>query len=464
MGQNGVGNIEKEATNVEGSVLTILSEQPSSGESLGNNGTIKGSEKFADSDTLYVLAENGNGYGNQVEEPDCENECISDMKCEPSDICDSKSILTSVMTADGISDVTGFFIVSFVTFLGNMSSGIFFPTMWPLVESLGGSTVTFGYTVSAYFFGRILVTPLFGSMSVNYGYAKTLLLSNFLTLIGGLVYAQCQNVGMPEFVILSRTILGIGSGTLGVTRAFASEVTAQRNRTQYMGWLVAVQYAGLTMTPFLGSVFFNWFGGEEGLDANQGKLFVLNGYTSPAYFVSIVAAITLVVIFIHFGDRKGSCVNKKQGRISKKRAAINELATSKTCIGLTTRDACILGCMLVNIAVKGAVATFETLGIKYAKSHFGLHSSRAGSIVSLCGLIGSVILIFIGEIERKVGNINLLWSSMLMMASGLGSIVLLTEENENPQWRFVVGCIMVYSIGYPLGQTATLGLFSKSEY
>ena len=69
------------------------------------------------------------------------------------------------------------------------------------------------------------------------------------------MYAQIQNVGRTEFLILSQTILGLGSGTLGVTRAFVAEVTAQRNRTTYMAWITAVQYAGFTMTPFIGALF-----------------------------------------------------------------------------------------------------------------------------------------------------------------------------------------------------------------
>ena len=47
----------------------------------------------------------------------------------------------------------------------------------------------------------------------------------------------------------------MGSGTLGVTRAFVAEVTAQRNRTTYMAWITAVQYTGFTVTPFVGALF-----------------------------------------------------------------------------------------------------------------------------------------------------------------------------------------------------------------
>ena len=170
------------------------------------------------------------------------------------------SIVGSVLTADGIHDMIGFYIVCLVILIGDMSRGVFFPSLWPLVSELGGSQVTLGYAVAAFSFGRILVSPLFGSWSVQWGYSKTLMFSCSILFVGTLMYGQVQNVGRTEFLILCQTVLGVGSGTLGVTRAFVAEVTAQRNRTTYMAWITAVQYAGFTVTPFVGAAFNKIFG------------------------------------------------------------------------------------------------------------------------------------------------------------------------------------------------------------
>jgi ceroid-lipofuscinosis MFS transporter 7 len=176
---------------------------------------------------------------------------------------DDKSIISSVITADGIHDVTGFSIVCFVILIGDMSRGVMFPTMWPLVSELGGTSVTLGYAVAAFSFGRIIVSPIFGFWSVVYGYSKVLLLSCSILFLGTMLYAQAQNVGSTSFLILSQTVLGIGSGTLGVTRAFVAEVTATRTRTRYMMWTTAVQYAGFTVTPFFGALFIRVLGDND---------------------------------------------------------------------------------------------------------------------------------------------------------------------------------------------------------
>lgn len=176
---------------------------------------------------------------------------------------DAGSIVSSVLTAEGIHDVTGFFIVCFVILVGDMARGVMFPTLWPLVDLLGGTTVTLGFAVAAFSFGRIIVSPLFGSWSVIYGYKKVLMMSLSLLLCGTLVYAQAQNVGSASFLIFAQTLLGVGSGTLGVTRAYVAEITATRARTRYMAWITAVQYAGFTVTPFFGALFIQILGDND---------------------------------------------------------------------------------------------------------------------------------------------------------------------------------------------------------
>jgi Major Facilitator Superfamily len=189
-----------------------------------------------------------------------ENEVVGDGGEDDEDDDDemqslAPSIASSVLTADGIHDMSGFYIVCLVILVGDMSRGVFFPSMWPLVDELGGTSVTLGYSVAAFSFGRILVSPLFGGWSVTYGYTKTLTFSCSILLLGTLLYAQVQNVGRTEFLIFCQCVLGLGSGTLGVTRAFIADVTAQRNRTTYMAWITAVQYAGFTVTPIFGALF-----------------------------------------------------------------------------------------------------------------------------------------------------------------------------------------------------------------
>merc|ERR1712157_655329 len=132
----------------------------------------------------------------------------------------------------GLADPIGFAIVCLVALVGDMARGIMFPTLWPLMRKLGGTEVHQGYAVAAFSFGRILSAPTFGRWSVSHGYTRTLLCSHFILLIGTLLYSQANFVGRREFLIFAQMILGVGSGTLGVTRAFVSDVTPHESRTR----------------------------------------------------------------------------------------------------------------------------------------------------------------------------------------------------------------------------------------
>ncbi|KAG7360372.1 major facilitator superfamily transporter [Nitzschia inconspicua] len=369
----------------------------------------------------------------------------------------ARSIASSVLTADGIHDLPGFYVVCFVILIGDMSRGVFFPSMWPLVSELGGTQVTLGYSVAAFSFGRILVSPLFGSWSVTYGYSKTLLVSCSILFVGTLLYAQVQNVGKPQFLIFSQTILGVGSGTLGVTRAYIADITAQRNRTTYMAWITAVQYAGFTVTPFIGAIFNKTM---ANFDVQWGIL-RLNMYTAPAYFMSCVIAATIVLMRVYFRDRERIQTTKDPKKKSARRAAIDDHANQLTFIGVTVYDCCILGCMLLNVATKGSIGSYETLGINIAELQFAMSSARAGTIVASCGTVGVAALLSMGYLAMFFSDIQLICGGMMIMCCGILSLAFLEDGSSNPTWKFILSIFLVYSVGYPIGHTALIGLFSK---
>mmetsp|Transcript_16126 Transcript_16126/g.19101 ORF Transcript_16126/g.19101 Transcript_16126/m.19101 type:complete len:512 (-) Transcript_16126:43-1578(-) len=371
-----------------------------------------------------------------------------------------RSIILSVATADGIHDRSGFYIVCLVILIGDMSRGAMFPSMWPLVQELGGSQVTLGYSVAAFSFGRILVNPIFGSWSVTYGYAKTLKFAVSILLIGEFFYSQVQNVGHTQFLIVAQTILGIGSGTLGVTRAFVADVTAKRHRTTYMAWITAVQYGGFTVTPFFGALF------NKVLQDNDFKygFFRLNMYTAPAYFMAVITIFTLIMMKMHFPDRQRIETQKNKKGKSSRRTAMEDHANQKACSWLcpiTIYDCCILGCMLLNLSTKGSIASFETLGISFANTHFDLESSYAGAVVGTCGSCGVIALLSMGYLVSHFSDIQLISGGMMIMALGIISLSQLEEGDDNPTWRYWISIFMIYSIGYPIGHTAVIGLFSK---
>lgn len=406
-------------------------------------------------DTPYVTMEMGEEDGNKGDI--IAKQAVEHNVNDPA--ADDVSIVSSVLTQEGIHDFTGFCCVCLVILIGDMSRGVMFPSMWPLVERLGGTTVTLGYSVAAFSWGRVLVNPIFGSWSHSLGYTKTLLVSCTLLLMGTLLYAQVDVIGEPAVLILAQTLLGIGSGTLGVTRAFVADVTAQRQRTTYMALSTAMQYGGFTVTPLFGALF-NWALKDK---EYQFACFRLNMYTAPAWFMAAVVSMVIAVLLIFFKDRQRDSTTRKK-QVSDRRQTMNDFANSTTRIGLTVLDCCILGCMLLNVSTKGSIATFETLGVRLAESHFALDASRAGLTVSLCGMSGVFFLLNMGHLSQWFNDIQLITGGMAIMVLGALSLVGLDSDAANPAWRYNLAMALLYGIGYPVGHTAVIGLFSKGAY
>ena len=194
------------------------------------------------------------------------------------------------------------------------------------------------------------------------------------------------------------------------------------------------------------------------------RIFRLNMYTAPAYFMSCVILTTIILMRIYFKDRQRIKTTKDAKKKSAKRAAIDDHANQMTFIGLTIYDCCILGCMLLNVATKGSISSFETLGVSIAESHFGMASARAGTIVASCGTVGVVALLSMGYLAHYCTDIQLICGGMVVMCSGILSLAFLDDDATNPSWKYILAIFLVYSIGYPIGHTAVIGLFSKSKF
>jgi len=303
--------------------------------------------------------------------------------------------------------------------------------------------------------------PLFGTWSITYGYKWTLLVSTSILFLGTILIAQTLNMKEAWYLILANIILGIGSGTLGVTLAYVSEVTPKRKRTGYIAWATAVQYAGTTVTPFIGSLFVYLLANNDENDHNGFP--AINEFTAPALFMSLFSLGTLFLIYNYFEDRPRSLKpppKKKSGR----QVAYDEVANGTACFGIfNIYNTCLYGCMVLNALTKGPMSCFETLGVEFAESRFGMERAEAGAIVATMGFIGACNLMAMGALSERFDDIQLTIAGIILFMTGILMNTFLDQDDidNNPKWRYVVAMFFTYSIGYPICHTALIGLFSK---
>ena len=168
-------------------------------------------------------------------------------------------------------------------------------------------------------------------------------------------------------------------------------------------------------------------------------------YTAPAYFMAVIIVFTIAMILTFFQDRQRiTTAKEKQKKKSAKRAMIDDVANTFPgwLFGLCIYDACIIGCMLLNVSTKGSIAAFETMGISFAESHFQMASSRAGTIVASSGLCGVFALLSMGHLTTWFTDVQLIYGGMTVMAVGIVSLAGFNatvedgmDEASNPTWR-----------------------------
>ncbi|CAM9556073.1 unnamed protein product, partial [Ectocarpus sp. 8 AP-2014] len=477
---------------------------------------------------------------------------------------------------------------SFAIVLGNLllidtARGIFFPTLWTHVSQLGGDKIALGYCVGAFSLGRTLLSPVFGRMSTEHGYRRAFLISTVLIPFASLFYAVADSV---LTVFLSQLFLGMGSGTLGVTRAYVADKTTKEQRTYLLAYTTSVQYAGLTVMSILGG-FFSYLLGSTEIPL-LGRFLLLTQFTAPAFFVAAMSTVLFLLLWFVFqdgikqkpakttssgkelsgtasgvtlitdlgsddsgglsdgdvpnqeqqdlrpaaedsppgsvsssssggrtgrgsapsvvgqyvdisgdGDSGGSDGDKGMGDVEggyqtglgsagnragvqgtfhdsvqdeAKRGDVVGRETStlgeggwlarKLRLRLPSRgDMLIYGGFLLNVSTKGTISCFETIGAAYAILNFSLTNAEAGSIFAACGAIGVVTLLSMRLLCKHFNDIQLVLGGVSLMIVTCAMLAL--PPTVIGLHGFIAAVFLVYSIGYPIGHTAVLALFSK---
>ena len=369
------------------------------------------------------------------------------------------SVCTEAIEVNGLKNPLSFGIICAVIFVGEMARGIMLPTLWGFVQELGGDTVTMGYSVAAFSFGRVVTSPIFGYLSVERGYRFTLTIALSVLSTGAFLYAQAGVVGRPLFLIFAQSVMGFGSGTLGVTRAYVAEVSPKKLRTRYLAYLALVRDAGFTVTPFAGSALAYFFTDEDGNDENvvQTSYFLLNMYTSPAYLLFICCVVeTLMVVF--FLEHKRREVMPKLTKMTSRRLkeaseppAAVVLGAQKTVLDMSVIDVTIWGIVVLNVISKGALSTYETLGVKLAGEVFGVPSTTVGVTIGICGLIGMFVLLNFKHVSKYLTDAQLVVGGQIFFAIG---IAIMTDYGGEGMYgnmaKFYSGFFFIFALGFPV--------------
>jgi len=416
-----------------------------------------------------------------------------------------------------------FFVIACCVGVSDASRGLFFPTLWLLVETLGGNHADLGTAVALSSAGRILSSPLQGWACETYGYSKILALSNLLTLLGAVVYASATTISS---VYWGQFIIGIGAGNLGVCRAYVAEHAELTSRTVQLGYLTAVQFFAFTVLPLIGALLAAL--GKHHTHTQPppfpfsapflGKLQV-DEFSVPALALSVAAALNMLLLRYVFRedddpeddfDATARASRSAPAPVSLGGSAAGGMYKYKQVFSTSTPDADIElmreagpeGSRILpgnrpgrpevqadtasesgtSTSTEAATATASAVALATvggcvlnmsAEGAIGVYETISPSVaidalhwsVSNVGINFAVFGI-LGVISIMTLPYLTRWFTDIdLMIGGMGlmivSAVLMSNMTDLTNIHFGFALWLMYSTGYPIGHTAMLGAFSK---
>ncbi len=136
--------------------------------------------------------------------------------------------------------------ITLIVFVDVLGFTIVIPLLPFYAEHLGATPAAIGALVSVYAVCSLVAAPFLGRWSDRIGRKPVLLLSQFGTLAGFVMLALAPSL---TWVFAARALDGITAGNVATARAYISDVTAPKERTQAFGLIAAAFSFGYLIGP-----------------------------------------------------------------------------------------------------------------------------------------------------------------------------------------------------------------------
>ena len=346
----------------------------------------------------------------------------------------------------------------------------------------------FGWLVAWFSIGRMVISTPLGILTDKYRHRTSLILDSSVMLMGAVLWANCQFfIGLP-MLYLAQFLLGVGSGSLGVLRSYVVEQTPPESRTYMMARLSALQYAGFCVTPLAGAL----------LSSIGKNISYFLKYTFPSLLVLLLAALCVIFLIYPFKDfetveaddiketeigpllssqKVDQCIEyhtfleeektEVDTKLSKPSidffslpsASIKDITNTTIYNQNMANDQVDISrvyilLMLMNFTTRGAIAVYETQSSQILLKDFNLSELHLGFIVTFAGILGTFqFLLFKSFWLTYFTDIQLMSGGIFAMA--ISQLLIINSPiNSTSLWRFLVPFFLMYSIAYPVSNSA----------
>lgn len=285
------------------------------------------------------------------------------------------------------------FLVTFVSVLG---FGLIIPLLPFYIERFGGGPELITLIVALQSLVQFIAGPIIGRLSDRYGRRAVLSWTTFGTIGAHVMLGVADSLWM---VIASRCLAGAMAANLGVTFAYASDVTTPAQRPKAMGILSAGFSLGFMFGPGMGGVL-------AGTDVETAN------FALPAFGAAGLATVAWIGIRLFLSESMNP-----EDRMSDKEAAGLGLLKQLQ-VTLKVRTLLLIGAVAFLLYM--AWTLFLSIFALWANRILGSGPSDIGFLYMLSGLVGVIAqFTVIGPLAKRISELSIVLLSILAMGIGL---------------------------------------------
>lgn len=367
-------------------------------------------------------------------------------------------------------------IVLVQVFLSELPRGIVVPTLFPYITAtkVHNPELIASLAVSSFSVGRLLATYPLGLLADRTGSSRTaLMIGIVIVILSSTLFAFAGLMGptiAPFLIVISRFLVGFGSGTNGITRAFMARISTTEDRVKYVMYNTLCQYVGFSITPILSDAVVYIV--ENNSSDPLVQFGVLPGLATTGFSILMM----LLLLCMRGKDPSIEESEDCQPPLPDESSTISLPITVSSSEKAEIKDreikreqkvfVCYLLYLFLNFSLRGVLGVLETYGanlFQQIKSPFQPANANivreSGEFFVYMGIVGVGVLLVLPRVAKKLTPY---WT--LLFGIGcitVGSILFLPFLYRADIAYFSIAVVLIWSIGSPITQTLTISTYSQ---
>lgn len=321
----------------------------------------------------------------------------------------------------GVSKMTLAILLSnlFISFIG---IGLVIPVMPTIMNEMALSGSIMGYMVAAFALAQLIVSPITGKWTDQFGRKKILIVGLLIFSISELLFGLGKTV---EMLFLSRILGGIsGAFIMPAVTAFIADITTESARPKALGYMSAAINTGFIIGPGIGGLLTEF------------------GTRTPFFTAALLACIAAVISFLFLKEPKASESIKTGEKIP---TGVKRIFVPMYFFAF-----------ILLFFSSFSLASFESLFSLFVDHKFNFTPKDIALLVTGGGLVGALAqVILFDPLTKRLGEIGLVTYSLMISALLVFSMTIV-----NTYWSVMFTSCIVF-IGFDLIRPAITSYLSK---